>query len=102
MSKIYKIKDRDNGLFSNGSVNRFYSKEENRVVIQKWSKKGKEWTSDVLLKKHLLECIKLGGIPSSWEVMEFTQEPAKELNDWIDNEMLVKILKINHNKNENL
>ena len=98
MNKIYKIRDKENNLFSSGSINRSESKRENCVQILRWNKKGKQWSSDVPLKKHLLECIKLGGIPSSWEVMEFTQEPSKELNQWIDDKMLVKILKMNYNK----
>jgi len=100
MSKLYKIRDKDSGLFSSGSINRIASKNKNKVVIVRWSsKKSKQWTDEKLLKKHLLECCKLGGIPSNWEIMEYTQEPSKEIHEWINEQMLMAILKSEH-KNE--
>lgn len=94
MSKLYKIKDKDNGLFSNGMINRSASREENRIIIYRWSsKKHKSWTDEKLLKKHLLECCKLGGVPSNWEIVEYTQEPSKEIHEWINEQMLMAILK---------
>jgi len=98
MITIYKIKDKDTGLYSHGVISRWSTKRDEELTIQKWSKKGKEWTSEVLVKKHLMACIELGGIPASWEIEEFTQQPSKELNKWIDAKMLVKILQIDHSK----
>ena len=93
MNKIYKIQDKRNGLFSNGIIYNRQGSKEKKIPLVRWNKKGKQWASEELLKKHLMNCIELtGGIPSEWEVMEFTQEPSRKLHEWIDSKMLMKIL----------
>ena len=91
---IYKIRDKSypSPYYSHGIITGF-DKERGYIAI-KFSKKGKEWTSEKTVKDHLTKVIeKIGGIPSHWEIMEFTQQPSRELNDWIDGKMLVKMLK---------
>lgn len=99
MITIYKIRDTNSGLYSHGIIHTNGSKRRNAVVV-KWSKKGKEWTSEKLVKDHLLKCIAFGGIPTHWEIIEFTQQPSRSLHEWIDANMLVKILKVNHTNNQ--
>jgi len=92
---IYKI--RNKGLFSHGVINYYESKLCHEPIV-KWSRNGKEWTSAKLVQDHLLNCAKLGGIPSDWEIVEFTQQPSKELNDWITAKMLCAILVHDYSK----
>ena len=99
MTTIYKIKDKKTGLYSHGSVNGYdYPNFKSVSERIKWSRKGKEWTSEKLVKDHLLKCIGYGGIPSSWEIMEFTQQPSRELNEWMDAKMTMAVLKMDHTK----
>lgn len=93
---IFKIKNTSNGYFSHGVIMNYseMKKDPNKTYMNiKWSRKGKEWTSEETVKEHLLKVIELvGSVPDSWEIMEFTQQPSKSLHDWIDNKMLVKML----------
>lgn len=83
----YKI--RRGSYFSNGIITQQYRDDQYTV---KWSKKGKEWTSEKLLKAHLTKWIELtGSIPADWEIFELHYE-TKPVMDWIDNNMLAKIL----------
>lgn len=58
-----------------------------------WSRKGKVWTNEKLLKAHLLKYTIANGLPSDWEVLEVTEIPTKPMNEWVDAKMLVKLLK---------
>ena len=58
-----------------------------------WKTIGKEWATEQALKKHLLTCIQKGVDMTDWEIMEFTQQPSKTLNDWCDAKMTFAMLK---------
>ena len=58
-----------------------------------WKANGKEWSSEKTLKAHLLKCIEKRVDMSGWEIMEFTQQPSKSLNDWCDAKMTMAALK---------
>jgi hypothetical protein len=91
----YKIRRAGSNMFSCGAIYTNSTKQTGEVVVQ-WSKKGKEWTTEKLLKAHLTKCIEMtGGVPSNWEIFELTYN-ATPIEEWIDNKMLVKIL--SHNK----
>lgn len=91
---VYKIRDTNTGLYSNGLV-----RPSNKETTVGWSKKGKMWTSEALVKKHLMKCITdAHGIPDNWEVVKLIEEPVKSMDEWIDAQMLVEILK--HTKKE--
>ncbi|HET8688484.1 MAG TPA: hypothetical protein VFM18_17875 [Methanosarcina sp.] len=96
--KIFKIRHRATGLYSNGVISNYsrlksdYYDDTSPNV--NWNKKGKNWPTAALVKKHLMQILEVGcGIPPEWEILEFTQEPSKEVHDWIDQEMMVKLLK---------
>ena len=94
MITIYKIRNKDNGYYSHGRFTKNHWLPDYTV---KWSGKGKEWASEKAVKEHLMLAIKYNGsIPANWEIIEFTQQPSRELNDWITDKMLVKMLEANH------
>ncbi len=63
--KVYKVRDRETGLFSTGGT------------YPSWTKNGKAWPSRGALKSHLTMWADMGykktpkAIPESWEVVEF-------------------------------
>jgi hypothetical protein len=78
-------------MFSCGSIVTHLTNTTNEVVVR-WAKKGKEWTTEKLLKAHLTKCIEMtGSVPSNWEIFELTYN-ATPIEEWIDNKMLIKIL----------
>ena len=81
---IFKIRIKDSVHYSRGRVER----GRNNTYSVNWKSKGKEWTSEKTLKKHLLTCIEKGVSMENWEIMEFTQQPSRELNEWLDDEKL--------------
>lgn len=89
----YKIRNTKTGQYSHGNISVWQKK-----MYIKWSAKGKEWTNEKNLRAHLLKCATLDGIPTDWEVIEIKHVATKPIEEWIDNEMLMKLLKINHNK----
>jgi len=100
MSTIFKIRDKKSGLYSHGVISSYdYAGFKTISDRIKWSRKGKEWADEKRVKDHLLKCLSYGGIPSSWEIMEFTQQPSRELNEWMDAKMLIAVLKLDHTKN---
>lgn len=96
MTTIYKIQDKNTGLFSQGAVMRKYKDDHEFGARVRWSKKGKEWKSVETVKAHLIKCIQGGGIPDSWEILEFTQQPSKAMHEWITAEMTLILLKTKH------
>jgi hypothetical protein len=90
---IYKIKNNSNGQYSHGIIRTNRWAAEKHWFV-KWSKKGKEWLTEKAVKDHLMKVIDVNGsVPTHWEIMEFTQQPSKTLHDWIDANMLCKMLK---------
>jgi len=88
---IYKIRKKGTKMYSRGRVQQEYSGVHGYGV--KWKANGKEWTTEKALKQHLLKCIQKGIDLSNWEIMEFTQQPSKSLNEWCDAKMTMAILK---------
>ncbi len=80
-------------MYSRGRVQIQYIDGDTRHYGVNWRANGKEWTTEKALKTHLLKCIKRGVELSGWEIMEFTQQPSKSLNDWCDSRMTMAILK---------
>jgi hypothetical protein len=93
--KAFKIRKKDFGsYYSHGVINTHYdSATKIRTPFVKWSSKGKEWTSEKNVKDHLLKFIQLGGTVDDWEVIEVIYHPTRPIEDWIDDKMLMKVLK---------
>ncbi len=89
MITIYKIRMKDSKSYSRGRVERKYDK----TYGVNWKANGKEWATEKALKKHLLTCIQKGVDMAGWEIMEFTQQPSKTLNEWCDAKMTFAMLK---------
>ena len=53
---IYKIRDTETGLYSHGTLNKWHSGNTKKTQVT-FSKKGKSWTSEALIKRHLMRCI---------------------------------------------
>jgi hypothetical protein len=82
------------GQYSKGVVMGGWDRQfEHKTFYINWGKKGKEWTSEKTLKTHLLKCAQCGILDSTWEILEVKYHPTKPVNDWIDQKMLLKILK---------
>lgn len=95
---IYKIRDTDTGLYSNGILDKWAISGQKKTAAT-FNKKGKSWTSEKLVKVHLMKCItEAYGIPGNWEVVKLIEEPVKAMDEWIDAQMLIQILK--HTKKE--
>jgi hypothetical protein len=87
----WMIRDSRNGKYSNGIINKSLS--GNPLVG--WAKRGKVWSDVKYLKEHILKYTQLsstGQCPDAWEVLEIV-ESAKPINEWIDAEMVYKLLK---------
>lgn len=88
---VWVIKDPATGKYSNGVINTSHG----RPYVG-WSKIGKKWTSEKLLKEHILKYSQLhssGQCPETWQVLEVREEPTKPINDWIDASMVMRLLK---------
>jgi len=90
---IYKIRIKGTTSYSRGRVQALYGPNKPKAYGVTWKANGKEWTSEKLLKGHLLTCIEKGVDMSRWEIMEFTQQPSKSLNEWCDAKMTMAMLK---------
>lgn len=91
MDTIYKIRIKGTNSYSRGRVSR-YRVSGDYVYSVKWANLGKDWTSEAALKNHLLKCIEKGVDMTGWEIMEFTQQPSKSLNEWCDAKMTFAML----------
>lgn len=90
---IYKIRDSETGLYSTGLINKYNSNANKKTAVA-FNKKGKIWTSEKLVKVHLMKCITDAyGIPGNWEVVKLVEEPVKAMDEWVDAQMLMQILK---------
>lgn len=89
---IYRIKDKESGLYSNGIV-RQTGWHSNQGYDVTFNSKGKEWTEEKNLKNHLLKCMKSGVKMDNWEVVEVVYHPTKPIMDWFDQKMLVKVMR---------
>ena len=87
----WMIRDSATGKYSNGIIQTSYGPG----CYVGWGKRGKVWTDVKYLKEHVLKFTQLslaGKCPDTWEVLEIV-ETAKPINDWIDAEMVYKLLK---------
>jgi hypothetical protein len=85
----YKIRDTNTKMFSHGIILRDRRELSHTV---RWSKKGKEWVSKKLLYAHLTKWVDTTGtLPGNWEIFELTYQTSS-INEWIDANLLVKIL----------
>jgi len=75
--------------YSRGRV----EKQRNGNYSVNWKRNGKEWATEKALKKHLLTCIEKGVDMKGWEIMEFTQQPSRAMNEWFDSKMTMAVLK---------
>ena len=90
---IYKIRMKGTKSYSRGRVESRSGHDGISIYGVNWKANGKEWSSEKLLKKHLLTCIEKGVDITGWEIMEFTQQPCKSMNDWCDAKMTYAMLK---------
>lgn len=91
---IYKIRRKGTKYYSRGRVQEAYGRgQEGKRYEVLWKANGKEWTTEKALKNHLLKCIEKNIDMHDWEIMEFTQQPHKDLNEWFDEKMTFAILK---------
>lgn len=91
---IYKIRHKNTRMYSRGRVEQQYSHgRSEKVYGVKWKANGKEWATEKALKAHLLRSIEKRIDMSQWEIMEFTQQPSKSLNEWCDAKMTMARLK---------
>ncbi len=90
---IYKIRMKGSTSYSIGRVSKQNWKKNGYGVT--WKAKGKDWPTEAALKKHLLTCIEKGVDISEFEIMEFTQQPSRSLNEWCDAKMTMAKLKYN-------
>ena len=90
---IYKIRLKGSKLYSRGRVEKGWDYERNQLFKVQWRPAGKEWMTTKALKAHLLKCIEKNVDMTDWEIMEFTQQPSKDLNHWFDAKMTFAVLK---------
>lgn len=90
---IYKIRHKKSGEYSRGRVEQQSHNPSKRVYGVNWKRNGKEWATEKAVKQHLLTCIVKGVDFTDWEIMEFTQQPSKELTSWFDAKMTFAVLK---------
>lgn len=90
---IYKIRMKGTQSYSRGRVQHLYTRDGQRVFGVTWKPNGKDWATEALVKKHLMTCIEKGVDMTGWEIMEFTQQPSKSLNEWFDAKMTFAVIK---------
>jgi hypothetical protein len=89
----FKIR-RPCGDFSKGAVTSDWDSINNTKTYKvTWDKNGKEWCTEKTLKSHLMKCAKCGILDQSWEILEVKYHPTKPIDEWIDQKMLIQILK---------
>ena len=87
----WMIRNATTGFYSNGIIQK--SSQGGNPFVG-WGKRGKVWTDVKYLKEHILKYTQLsseGQCPETWEVLEL-KECATPINDWIDAEMVYKLL----------
>jgi hypothetical protein len=90
-SVTYKIKN-DLGMFSHGIIQSRWRPEGTYYYVR-FTGKGKDWTSEQNVKAHLLKCAQKGILEDTWEVVQVVHQPTKPLEEWVDQKMLMKIIK---------
>jgi len=90
---IYKIRMKGTSSYSRGRVEFQRTVNGKRIHSVNWKARGKEWASEALVKKHLMTCIEKGVDMTGWEIMEFTQQPSKSMNEWFDAKMTFAVIR---------
>ena len=88
---IYKIRLKGTNSYSRGRVEG--RRDGKQFYSVNWKQNGKEWATEALVKKHLMTCIEKGVDMTGWEIMEFTQQPSKSMNEWFDAKMTFAVIK---------
>ena len=88
---IYKIRNKVTGQWSNGRVARVHGREVAWDV--KFNQHGKEWADEATLKKHILTVLTKMKWDPRWEIIEVHYIETKPAIDWVDPDMLLKIMK---------
>ena len=81
---IYKIRIKGSKMYSRGRVE---STRQGGHAVN-WKQNGKEWATEKALKNHLVKCIAKNVDMTDWEIMEFSQQPSKDMNEWLDDEKI--------------
>jgi len=90
---IYKIRLKDTKMYSRGRVEKGWHNGVQDCHKVSWKAAGKEWPTEKALKNHLVTCITKNVDMTGWEIMEFTQQPSRALNEWFDARMTFAVLK---------
>ena len=92
--KEYMIINTKIGAFSSGIIRHTYDflSHSRRYMVQ-FKTTGKKWTSETLLKKHLLNCALKKVNMDNWEIVEVQYVPTKPIFEWFDEKMSIKLLK---------
>lgn len=85
----YKIRIKGTHSYSHGVIVRTWADQGWKV---RWSSKGKEFPNERSITNHLMKAASKG-ILGNWEIIEVIHQPTKPLEEWIDQKMLMKILK---------
>lgn len=87
---VFKIRNQA-GQFSHGVINK--QRHTGKWFIN-WSNHGKQWKTEKAVKAHLAKALKLVSGVASWEIIQVTYSSTKPIEDWVDDKMLVDILKL--------
>jgi len=92
MSIVYKIRDKETGLYNDG-VRKYNGKDIGWEVG--WNATGKIWHSVRGVRTHMNSCIRGNGIPLAWEVVEFdlTELGRKDPAEFVRPEKIMETLK---------
>lgn len=85
----YMIRNSETKQFSGGIIRRGWQKSH----YVNFKARGKVWTTETLLKQHLLKCFQQNVKMENWEIVEVQYVPTKPIEEWVDGKMLLKILK---------
>lgn len=90
----YMIRDTKTGAYSSGFViNGYDFTTKSRKYVVRFKERGKIWTSEKLIKKHLLNCALKKVNMDTWEVIEVKYLPTKPIFEWFDEKMSIQLLK---------
>lgn len=84
----YMIRNSETKQFSSGIIRRSWQKSH----FVNFKTRGKVWTSQTLLKQHLVKCFQKNIKMEHWEIVEVQYVPTKPIEDWVDGKMLIKII----------
>ncbi len=92
MSIVYKIRNKETGLYNDG-VRKYSGKDAGWVVG--WNNTGKIWHTVRGVRTHMNACLRGKGIPLEWEVVEFdlTETGVKDPTDFVRPEKIIEALK---------